>query len=92
MIYTPFEAAALQTVLIIWALGCLITYVMAEWHMVSPPNPPTGKIRRVWFVARFDKWMGLYEVDGTESKDYRDKTAYWFPLPCVGVKMTRENV
>jgi hypothetical protein len=81
--------------LIIWSVylfGAALTYLLAEWHMVAPPNPPTGRITRTWFFARFDKWMGLFEQDGTESKGYWDKKAYWLPLPCIGVRFERTDV
>jgi len=81
----------LQAIWTLWLLGGAFMYLRAEWFMVSPPNPPATKIWRRWFVAKFDKWMGLYEHEGTESRDYFDKVAYWFPLPCIGVKLSREK-
>jgi hypothetical protein len=84
---------ALKIIWTLWLLSGALMYLRAEWFMVCPPNPPSvsARIRRRWFVAKFDKWMGLYEHEGTETQGYLDKTAYWLPLPCVGVKFSREN-
>ena len=84
-----FEIAVLETCGAVWLFGSLLTYILAEFHMQCGPNPP-GKIKRTLLVATFDKWMGLYSVDGTEFKNHRDKKAYWFPLPCIGLKMERK--
>lgn len=79
----------LGAIWVVYGVGLLFTWLMAEWHMVSPPNPPTGRITRTWFVAGYDKWIGLFQQEGTESKGYCDKKAYWFPIPCVGVRFER---
>lgn len=81
----------LQTIWSLWLLACMVTWLMAEYHMVAPPNPVKSRIKRRWFVAGFDKWMGLYQVDGTERQGYWDKKAYWLPIPCIGIKLEREE-
>lgn len=65
-----------------WFLWAMITYLRARWFMVCPPNP-AGKLRSRWFVAGFDMWLGVF----TDSKT---KTAYWFPIPFVGIKFWRQ--
>jgi hypothetical protein len=80
----------LQVLGTLYLFGLGVTYLAAEWYMVCPPNPSLTKIRRRWFVANYDKWVGLYEHPGLESLGYMDKAAYWFPLPCVGIKFYRE--
>jgi len=79
--------AILKTIGWLWLIGCVVTWLLAEGHMLFPPKPSQIKIKRTWFVARYDKWMGLYEVYGTKDADYSDKRAYWLPLPCVGMKL-----
>jgi hypothetical protein len=72
---------------VIWVFACyflwaVVTHLRAEWFMVCPPNPP-GKLRHTWFVAHYDMWIGTYLHQGP------DKRAYWFPIPCVGIKYWR---
>ena len=67
----------------------VVTFLRAEAFMITPPNP-YGVLRRKWFFAGYDMWIGTYTCAGTKEKGYWDKKAYWFPVPCVGLKYWRD--
>jgi len=85
---SEFADAIVTTLGYLYLLGLLATFINAEWLMLSPPNP-VGELKRTWVVIEFDKWVGLYSQPGTKEKGYWDKRAYWFPIPCVGLKYER---
>jgi hypothetical protein len=62
-----------------------IGYFRCEWFMVCPPNPNSFPIRRKWVFAEYDMWIGCYI-------DRKNKRAYWFPVPCLGLKWERGEI
>ena len=67
----------------LYLLYLMGTYLYALWFMTCPPNPP-GKLRRQWFIADYDFWVGCY-------LNRTSKEAYWMPVPFIGVKFWRDK-
>ena len=63
------------------------TFLRAEWFMRSPPYKTDARgfvlpMKRTWFIAGYDMWIGTY-------LDHKNFTAYWFPIPFIGLKLER---